>query len=273
MKIRSFLIPTPGNIFIQGDLSQAESWIVAYSAKNENMIWSLNNSDIHVNTAEDFDDLVVGSTPLDQWKSGLWKLKRYTAKRCNHAFAYRMTAPRFVQVFNKDAIDMHIPAMSNKDGNTYRNKWLKRYALKSWWDEIEQTLGVTHTLTTPYGRIRSFFAAWGQELFKEATAFIPQSTVADHFNGAVQPELGIEGGLLKLWSIWKDRCKFVNQSHDSCIVDIHPSMQDDYIGDFLKYIRRPIMIKDVQFTIPASIEVGDRWGDLEEIKDLSRWNS
>lgn len=274
MKLRSYITATPGNILIQADLSQAESWVVAFCANEPNMKWSLQNSDIHVNTAEFYDDIPIGSTNVKDWKTDAVKLlKRYTAKRSNHAFAYRMSGIRFAQIFNKDAVENKLPEISNARANWLRNKWLERYDLKRWWAELEQLLSATRTLITPYGRTRMFFGSWGNELFKEATAYIPQSTVADHFNGCVQDELGIEGGLLTLWNVWRgtlskhrDMILFVNQSHDSCIVDIHPSLKDDYIESAIKYLRRPLVINGEQFTIPVSIEVGERWGELEEIK-------
>jgi hypothetical protein len=257
VKIRSFITASPGNILIQSDLSQAESWVVAYCARELNMKQSLQFSDIHYDTAVVF---------YDRPRESISKLERYTAKRCNHAFAYRMTAPRFMQVYNKDAVDMGITQMAIKTANMFRDMWLKRYDLQSWWAEIEETLSVTRTITTPYGRVRTFFAQWGTELFKEATAHIPQSTVADHFGGMVQDQLGIEGGLKCIWRDWHDKCMIINQSHDSCIVDIHPSMRDDYIESAIKYLKRPLVINGETFTIPVSVEIGTRWGELEEIK-------
>lgn len=270
MKIRSMISATPGRMLIQCDLSQAESWIVAFLAKEKNMQWSLQNSDIHVNTAEDFDNIPVGSTDPKEWKFGQKMLKRYTGKRCNHAFAYRMYEKMFMSIFNKDAVDMKIPPISLVTAKYYRKKWLARYQLESWWKVIENDLSVKRTLTTPYGTTRTFFAAWGQELFREATAHLPQRTVAEHFNGMVQNELGIEGGVLKLWEYWKEQrnveIDFINQSHDSCIVDIHPSLKDEYIETVLKYIKRPLVIHGETFTIPVSVEIGERWGELKEIK-------
>lgn len=259
MKIRSYITASPGNILIQVDLSQAESWIVAFSAEEYNMKQSLQFSDIHRDTASVF---------YNKPASEVSKLERYTAKKSNHAFAYRMSAQRFQQVFNKDAAENGVSEMSLTLANYLRTKWLERYNLKVWWDFIEAELGRTRILVTPYGRSRMFFDSWGQELFKKATAHIPQSTIADHLNGAVQDELGIEGGLLYVWRDWvkSERCLIVNQSHDSFIADIHPSLKDDYIESCLKYVRRPLVIKGETFTIPVSVEIGERWGMLEEIK-------
>jgi hypothetical protein len=43
-------------------------------------------------------------------------------------------------------------------------------------------LSKDRSLINPFGRRRIFMDRWGDELFKEAYSFIPQSTVADKLN-------------------------------------------------------------------------------------------
>jgi hypothetical protein len=138
-----------------------------------------------------------------------------------------------------------------------------------WWPAIDEQLGKNRTLVTPYGRPYKFFGQWGEELFREATATVPQSTVADHFNGMVHPELGIEGGLLQirrqLVKPYKDR-KIVNQSHDSCIVEC-PAQDGIELGMQMQaMIKRPLIVNGQQFTIPVDGEIGERWGEMERLK-------
>jgi hypothetical protein len=256
MKLRSYIIASSGNILIQVDLSQAESWVVAFLSKEPNMKNSLMNSDIHMDTAVFFFN--KPAEKIDK------QTERYTAKRSNHAFSYRMSPPRFVQVYNKDAVDLGIPFMTNKQAKLLNSRWLSLYSgiPNFWWPAIEAELGKTRSLTTPYGRFREFYDSWGMELFKKATAFVPQSTVADHFMGAIQDELGVEGGLKTLMQKWGDYV--INFSHDSCIADIPIAAKDDYIADAIRLIRRPLVINNEEFTIPLDVEVGERWGELEK---------
>lgn len=255
------IVAPKGKLLVSIDLSQAETWVSAYLAKEEKMKFFLANSDIHKETAS-----VLEGVPLDQ----VTPIFRYTGKRCNHALTYRMSYLRLVQVVNKESDKPPYLVLSNTQGKRYHNKWHELYNLKTWWNEIEYELSTNQrTMVTPYGRIRTFFQVWGQELFKEATAYIPQSTVADHLNGAIHPELGIEGGLLTVYKRFVKERKaitIINQSHDSFIAEVDKTTVDDIAPQLVQLIRRPLVVKGEMFTIPVDCEVGERWGELEKRK-------
>ena len=257
LKIRSMIVAPKGHVLMSFDLNQAESWVVAYLANELNMKYSLQYSDIHTDTAH-----ALTNIPKDE----ITKPVRYTYKRCNHAFSYRMSASRFVQVVNKDSDKPPYLVLSLEQGKELYKKWHDYYNLKDWWNDIEISLGSKRELITPYGRRRVFFAQWGNELFKEATAFIPQSTVADHLNGAVQPESNIIGGLLEVYKQYGKAINIVNQSHDSIMAEVPIGIQDEISSAVIGLIKRPLVINDEQFTIPVTCEIGERWGELEEIK-------
>lgn len=278
ISVRSMLVAPPGKLLVSVDLSQAESWIVAYLADEPNMQYSLNYSDIHTDSAAAlFFDQNYCVHEWTDWDSGkrckkceliIVKTARYIGKRYNHASAYRMKPPRAAQVINKDSDKPPFVVVTLAESRMYSERWHKRYNLKIWWSEIEQKLSQNRTLVTTYGRKRTFFGQWGDELFREATAFEPQSTVADHFNGVTHPELGVVGGLFLIYNRlikpYSDRA-IINQSHDSCIVEI-PKGEAKEVGlEMQSIIKRPLIIKDKQFTIPVDGEIGERWGELEKI--------
>ena len=282
ISIRSQFVAPKGKVLVMVDLSQAESWIVAYLADERNMQWSLNNSDIHTDSAA---ALFAYDNHCQhiwlKWEAGhrcrtcdliIEKTARYIGKRYNHASAYRMKPPRAMQVINKDSDKPPFVVVTLGESRTYSERWHARYNLKIWWAQIEQQLNQNRTLVTPYGRKRTFFAAWGDELFREATAYVPQSCVADHFNGAIHPELGVQGGLLHikadLIDPYNDR-KICNQSHDSCIVECPQQDGAELAQQMMRLIRRPIVINGVEFTIPVDGEIGERWGEMEPIKYAS----
>jgi DNA polymerase I-like protein with 3'-5' exonuclease and polymerase domains len=280
--IRSMFIAPKGKLLISVDLSQAETWVVGYSAQDENMIYSLNYSDIHTDTASALfkPDLFCQHKWIknpDESRTCticgdiVSKTGRYIGKRFNHATSYRMKPPRAAQVINKDSDKPPYVTISGSEAVIYQERWHRRYpkVKGKWWPEIEYQLNKDRVITTVYGRKRTFFSQWGDELFKEATAFIPQSTVADHFNGAICPSLGIEGGLIQIYreliKPYKDRC-IINQSHDSCIVEV-PATDAREVGfDLQRYIKRPLVINNVEFTIPVDGEIGERWGELEALR-------
>lgn len=280
--VRSMIVAPKGKLLVAVDLSQAESWIVAYLSQEQSLIHSLNFSDVHTDSAAAL--FFPDNYCLHEWKKNLdesrtckkcgivvVKTARYIGKRYNHASSYRMKPPRAAQVINKDSDKPPYVTVTLGESKLYSERWHKRYPAvsKLWWPEIEQKLSYNRTLVTTYGRPRTFFQRWGEELFKEATAFEPQSTVADHFNGAIHPQLGISGGLLKVYKVLVkpyNEIRIINQSHDSCILEVPATSARDIGFQMQEFIKRPIIIKDVEFTIPVDGEIGERWGELEPLK-------
>lgn len=274
-----------GYLLANFDLSQAESWIVAYLANEERMKDALANGDIHTETAgnalffarENCEHLA--SPRLWQRDGKSWKCfvcnsvvteaMRYTGKRLNHASSYGMKPLQFAAVVNKESDKPPYVTVTYSEAKRYSESWHTYYKITRWWEGIKHQLGINRTLITPYGRRRTFFSNWGDELFKEAYAHIPQSTVADHFNGAVQPELGIEGGLIQVFKQLQKRDKLLqilNQSHDSCLVQFKKEDKDSVIERTVPMLKRPLIVNGEQFTIPVDCEIGERWGELEKVK-------
>jgi hypothetical protein len=107
-----------------------------------------------------------------------------------------------------------------------------------------------------------------EELFREATAFVPQSTIGDHALGAVQPELGIEGGVLTIWK-WSQKhkdIKVVLTAHDSVILEIPKDMEREVLGIIKPMFMRPMVIHGEEFTVPVDTKCGELFGELEEMK-------
>ncbi len=183
------LIAGAGKTLLSFDLAQAEAWIVAYLANDFNMKDALKNSDIHKLTA---------SVIFDKLLAEITKNERYIGKRCNHALNYRMGPFQMATTINKDSDKEPYVTVSNSEAKRWRDKYHEFYNIKTWWAEIEDDLRRSRTLTTPYGFQRTFYNRWDDDLFKEATAFIPQSTVGDHMIGAVQEGLDVKGGILEV---------------------------------------------------------------------------
>lgn len=269
---------TANNVLLAFDLSQAETWCVAALANEQSMFYALKNGDIHAQTGvvlfhEKFtycDHQWTGQSDKRCTECGVVVLKdeRYVGKRYNHASSYRMGFSRAAEVINKDSIDTGV-SVSLTQSKKYSEKWHGYYHLKQWWDSIEDKLNTQRrTLRTVYGFQRTFFAPWGDELLKEATAFEPQSTVADHTFGAIQPEVGISGGIIgvrrKVQHIGE--VKLVHTAHDSLMLELPRAILDDIIPLVYTQMLRPLIINNIEFTIPVDGEVGERWGEMESIK-------
>ena len=260
VKIRSLITAPPGHSLVALDFSQAESWIVAHLAKDPNMIHHLTHGDIHRETAA---RALFSVDPKD-----VTPTMRYAAKQCNHAFAYRMGPERATQVINKYSDKPPYLVVSTKETKEFQRKWLQYYrGIQNWWLEIDECAARSRTITTTYGRKRFFAGQYGPELFKEMTAYEPQSTVADHCNGRVHPKLGARGGVNGVYIrfVKTGIANIINQSHDSIIVECRKQDAFGIAHGLVEEMRRPLIVKEQEFTIPVDVEVGERWGELEKI--------
>lgn len=265
--IRGIVVAPKDHLLVNFDLAQAESWIVAYLADEPKMKQALLFGDIHRETAQ-HAFLEISDEEWEKIESKEKKLRRYTGKQYNHATAYRMGPYKAMEVINKRSDKPPYLTVTLAESKTYYQKWHSYYHLDPWWASIESQLNQTRTLTTPYNRVRYFFGQWGNELFKEATAYVPQSTVADHMNGKVQSSLGIKGGVLEVKKQLHDKkaLRIINQSHDSILNIIHKDVWKEVAEQTHKLLLRPLIVNGEELTIPVDCEVGERWGELKEQK-------
>lgn len=260
-KLRSMVVAPKDYVLVSADLSQAETWVVAWLAQEENMKNFLLNSDIHTETAAYLFNKAFSEIIIEE---------RYIGKQNNHANSYGMGADRQAQVINKRSDQPPYVTVTVAQCKVYQTGWHSLFpnVRQVYHSGIVNQLGKNMTLVTPYGRRRVFFGQWGNELFKQAYAHIPQSTVSDHFHGAIQPELGIEGGLkLVAKTICNNEIKVINDSHDSLMLEVPKSIAGE-IGERVRdCLFRPVIINGEEVRIPVDVEIGERWGELEKVKN------
>ena len=258
-KLRSMIVAPPGKLLVACDLSQAETWIVMWLADEPNGKHFLLNSDIHTETACVLFGKLFGDIIVEE---------RYIGKQNNHANSYGMGAERQAQVINKRSDQPPYVTVTVSQCKLYQKGWHSLYpnVQQKYHIDVQQQLSRNMTIVTPYGRRRVFFGQWGKELFKQAYAHIPQSTVSDHFHGAVQPELGIEGGLLEVYkNICTDEIRLINDSHDSCMLEVPKDVALEVGERVRRTLRRPVVVNGEEVTIPVDLEIGERWGNLEKV--------
>lgn len=275
LAIRSQVVAPKDYYLLSADLSQAEAWVVAYLSNEATMKDVLKRGDIHSYTGFDVNDLKYPSDVVDKiafsktaLKNGLITYnQRYVGKKSNHSFNYRQKGPGCATAINAEGII----SVTNKMGNKFYDKYHALYYLKGWWTEIEEELSNNNkTMLTPYGRKRMFFSSWGQELFRQATSYIPQHCVAYHMYGKVQKDVGVEGGLIgvmkNIVKPSRGRIRLTNTAHDSCVLEVPKSSIKDVAEQLYRQLYRPMMIKGECFHIPVDLQYGERWGEGEDIK-------
>lgn len=252
-----------GKLLVACDLSQAETWVVAWLSGEPAMKHFLLTSDIHTETAvaifnKAFDTIITE--------------ERYIGKQNNHANSYGMGPIRQAQVINKKSDEPPYVVVTIPQCKVYQEKWHGLYpGIKMWHQDIKYQLSKNNmTLVTPYGRKRQFFGNWDETLWKAAYAHIPQSTVSDHFHGCIQPEVGIEGGLLGIHkTIITHEIKLINDAHDSCMLEVPQEVAREIGERVRQQLSRPVVINGEAVNIPVDLEIGERWGEMEKIKNVS----
>jgi hypothetical protein len=256
-KFRSMFIAPPGKYLLSIDLSQAESWVTAYEAKDENMKFSLQNGDIHTDTA-----VVIHDKPKEE----ISKEMRYGAKRINHGSNYGMGAQKQAETINLESNEPPYLIVTVPQVKIWQDKWHGHYwRIREWHGEIREKVRLDKTLINTYGARRTFY---GQvpigdsgNFWNECYSEIPQSTIAYHFTGMVHPQLGIKGGLKE---IRRQIGIPINMSHDSCILEVDKNIINEVAELAISLMKRPMIINGEIFTIPVDAEYGIRNGELEK---------
>lgn len=269
--LRRVFIPDDGKVFLQRDLKQAEAWVVAYLCEDPFFMDAIRSSDIHKRTAS-----LIFRKPEGE----VTKRERELAKRCVHALNYGMGYIKFSEQIG----------VSQVEARDLRNRYFAAFPrLGMWHSEIKLKLARDRELVTPFGRRRQFTAGWNEDLWKEAWAYLPQSTVGDLLNT----------GFIEFWEWLKSPlhqttishelakmslqnkvgsfihcsneqfydCQIMLQIHDSLVVQC-PEKHVPVIASKLKScLERPIQIGRHTITIPTDCSVGPNWLDLKEIEE------
>lgn len=131
-----------------------------------------------------------------------------------------------------------------------------------WWEAIKRQLKEDRTLTNCFGRRRRFLDQWGHELFKQAVAFIPQSTVADMVLDGMRLSYDDD----RISSSWDLEANV----YDSLLFQVRFSdwkelaRQAVLVG--LEYMNATCEYGGREFKIGTDLKIGRSWGAMKEVK-------
>lgn len=262
--IRSMFIPDPGKVFIQADLSQAEARIVAVLAKDYGLLKAFDQIDIHRRTAALFFGLsqtldlrqIVLPVIDDLEKDGP---ERFTGKMFRHAGNYDMGKRRACNEFNVNAQKYEIPMNISE----YRaGLFIDLFHQASpdirgvFHEDIKNEINNHRALVNVYGRPRIFYGRWDDELYKEAFAYIPQSTVADTTqSAAIDCDDEFNGDVDVM---------FLSENHDSLTIQAPANNWEPYAKCLKKHMTKELdfsqycsLKRDVKITIPVDVEMSE----------------
>ncbi len=264
--MKKLLLFDEGYVGYEIDLEQAENRIVAYIAPEPVMIEAFENGiDIHSRTAS-----LIFNKPIEEVTNEIGKCPicnnpetcghkgdRFWGKKSNHSFNYGLGPYKFAESIG----------VSNRIGRQIREAYLSKYpGITRFWQRIQETLRRGRILENLYGSKRLFMNRWGQELFREAYSYIPQSTVADIIN---------DRGLIHIYYN-QDKYKEVellNQVHDSIVFQIPLSLSWRKHAEILLSIKKSLEVtlicNQYEFIIPCALSIGRNMGELKSVS----WDS
>ena len=257
-EVREMFIADDGYVIVETDMSQAEARIVALLA-NDLAVLKLfqHKQDVHRLTAS-----WIFSLKVDQVR----KEERFIGKMCRHAGNYNLKKHRLMEMVNTEAKRQHL--------NVNLSEWKAGKILDAFHQyspnirkvfhyEVQQVLqNNNRILVNPFGRVRQFFDRWGDELFREAYAQLPQSTVPDHLRRAG----------LRAKQRFVDThisARFVVEAHDALVGLVREADVPRYIAILHEEIMVPIdfsrcTIQRGLLTIPAESKVGYTYKTCED---------
>jgi DNA polymerase I-like protein with 3'-5' exonuclease and polymerase domains len=267
--VRSMYTPDEGEILVQLDSSQAEARVVFNLAMDEQALKDIDEHDYHALTAswffggkeEDYSKKILGyESPI-----------RFAGKTLRHAGHLGAGKRRAATELNTQARKYKI-ALTINEGQAERALTIfhaKQPNIQHVFHaEVIECLKNTRRLTAPLpwgidaerGGIRIFYERWGDDLFREALAYLPQRAVTDNTKAA-----GI-----RIKKEFKE-AKIILEAHDALLFSIRIEYLEDFIPIARKEMERPINFRACSLPrrslrIPCDVEIGENYRDLKKFK-------
>lgn len=262
---RDFIVPDKGHIFLEVDLSQAESRIVYVLTRDKELLrlartppWEF---DVHTLNASRIFHIDEAKVTKDQ---------RYLGKRSVHAGHYGMMGETLAEQLLKDGY-----IYGKDDAQQLIDEYMQwRHPIPDVFQSgIRREVMEHRRLVNSWGReIHYQYERMGQELFRSAYAQIPQSEVPDLLN---------QCGLVPARKVFRPLgVRLRNQVHDSLLYSTPPAVAWE-LWQFLQQhleVERMYRISERftprRLTIPVTVKLSLCWstpaaekaGDVIEFK-------
>lgn len=255
--LRSMFVPSPGMVFVEMDLSQAEARVDAVLAGNFDILHIFDGPiGIHRLTGS----WAYSCEPSEIKKSILVEgIDRYhVAKQIRHSGERNITAKTLRVKF--------LPELSLQECTRLLTVFHSKQPeiREVFHREVRLALdSLTHCLVAPNGRRRDFFDRIDARTYNEGFSFLPQAIVGDQnkFHG-----------ILKSSEEFQGRAWLLVENHDSAMYETTQDYKDKLIEVYKKNVETPIdfnsctLKRDFQLTIPSEASVGSNWYEMREQK-------
>jgi DNA polymerase-1 len=232
-------------VLIQADYIQAEAVVVAHLTNDHKLkkIFA-DKLDLHAHTAAMMFGVPVESITKDSHERKIGKLLRHaTNYSAGPAVVAKNIGVKMAEA--KRLLELY------KSVNPL---------LANWHTRIQEELNRTKTLTTPLGRKRRFLDRWGDDLFRSAYAFLPQSTVGDLLNLAIV-DLYNDTELDHPIDIWA-------QLHDAIYIQVDNNIEAIRYGmeRLYHHMYRDIEVNCDIMNIDVDFSIGYNWKHMTDAR-------
>lgn len=163
--------PEEDRVFVEVDLSQAESRFVAYDACEETLLGMLERQeDIHRYVAAEIYQKPMAEVTHDE---------RQLGKKSGHGANYSMGVTTFQDSCLKEMDLVLDRKMASRVLEAYHRLFP---GIRRWHATLRERVYRERRLTNPFGRVRYFYGRMDDNTYREAYAYRPQSTVPDIAN-------------------------------------------------------------------------------------------
>ncbi len=276
-EFKSFIVADPGRIFISMDKAKAEWVITAYVCNDPKMIRSIEaGEDVHVKTIHEMtkfpieaierEEKIIGKlTDADEILERRMKhipeifdyntnfiprtmSLRQCGKKTNHGCNYK-EGYRMFGLMNE---------IQEKEAKIYVDSYRNTYInLPLWWEKIERQLAKDRTILNCFGHPRRFMGEWGNDLFKQAIAYLPQSTSVWVVNHAMSEIY--DSKLDYMQDVWLHA-----QVHDEILFSYPVDKWDDLtkVISVIEAMMSPTLSYEGRdFAIGTDLSIGLNWGE------------
>jgi DNA polymerase-1 len=234
-QLRGMFVADEGMTLVEADKKQGEAMIVAWLAEDESMKDVFRKGgDVHRINAS----YIFGKREEDVTAE-----ERYLAKRMVHASNYLMGINTMAAYCN----------MLREEARAAQEAYFASFPkIRVWQNRVKEEVFKRRVLINPFGRRRIFFERLGDELWREALAFLPQSTLVDDVNR----------GLVEFFYKAEPEIQILHQGHDSVLVQCKHSDLSMTINLLKECFERPFLCGGDVLTIPVEIKRGDNWKEM-----------
>ena len=248
------------------DLEQAESrevgWLSGIICNDWSYLDACYSGDLHTLVAQTaWPSLGWGSDPKRNRKiadTPFYRNLTYRdmAKKLGHGSNYRGLPPTMAR-------HAKIPTATAEQ---FQRAYFERFAgIPKWHRWVAQQLQTTHSITTPFGRQRTFFGRSNDDTtLREAIAFSPQSATADRLN-------------LVLWRLWyyMPEVQLLAQVHDAAYIQYREDADEvGIIQEALSHFHIKFENSGHELIVPGEAKVGWNWGNFDPATNpdgLAKW--